>query len=323
MANLINATAATMIKSMLAQHGDNFAGAVEWLETMRAQESYLAANGAKNIRAIAEDGIASCNLAIAAIRESIDHSEFFGAANDAEAIRLRLMVHVANLACDYQGRDLVEYLKVSPAPKNESRPMLWSELTESEQREAINRGFPREAGTRYITKIKLDGNQLQLVRWIQVKIVDGIPLIPVEQYERERKLVSAAADYAEFIMREGGAKRKRNYLTKEESANPIYAAVDNAMRGRVEQFETLSNVPYRIFAYLGKNGKVTTWQGDILGTFRVVSHWLMPNSAYTSRMYAVNATIGGKHFTGRGLGEGMCIALKVRKSGKRSKPLAN
>lgn len=53
------------------------------------------------------------------------------------------------------------------ATDNEFPPCTWSELTEYEKREATSRGFPREAGVRYVTKRRYDqdSGELSLVRW--------------------------------------------------------------------------------------------------------------------------------------------------------------
>ncbi|WP_066765692.1 hypothetical protein [Sphingobium sp. CCH11-B1] len=53
---------------------------------------------------------------------------------------------------------------------NECSPCRWSELTEYEKAEATSRGFPREAGVRYVTKIKYDmgRRELSLVRWFRL-----------------------------------------------------------------------------------------------------------------------------------------------------------
>lgn len=48
---------------------------------------------------------------------------------------------------------------------NESRPYLWSELTDGEQAEAMQRGFERGADIRYIVKKAYRDGELMLVRW--------------------------------------------------------------------------------------------------------------------------------------------------------------
>lgn len=52
---------------------------------------------------------------------------------------------------------------------NESRPYLWSELTEEEQHEATSRGFERGENIRYIVKKSYKDGELALVRWERVK----------------------------------------------------------------------------------------------------------------------------------------------------------
>lgn len=52
---------------------------------------------------------------------------------------------------------------------NESRPYLWSELTEEEQHEATSRGFERGENIRYIVKKSYKDGELALVRWERIK----------------------------------------------------------------------------------------------------------------------------------------------------------
>lgn len=141
------------------------------------------------------------------------------------------------------------------------------------------------------------------------------PALTPEQYAIERAICSKAEAYAESVMCEGGSKRKRNYLTKDEAAHPDYAACDNAMRGRVEQFEILTEKPSRFGAYIGErvpnssNHYVTTWTGDIVGTCYLGAGWRV-HSYVGSRMYQATAWIAGKEFTGRTFGKGMCVSLR-------------
>lgn len=58
-------------------------------------------------------------------------------------------------------------------------------------------------------------------------------------------------------------------------------------------------------AYLGADGVLTNWQGEPIGTYRVVSTWRTPRSFVSSRMRQVEATIGGVRYTGRSAGVGM------------------
>ena len=144
----------------------------------------------------------------------------------------------------------------------------------------------------------------------------SIQTIDAETYARERAICDTAHAYAERVMCGDGRKRRRNYLTAEEAAHPSYASCDNAMRGRVEQYELLHNPPDRFGAYLSTrpDGRfvVTVWTGDAIGTADIVSNWRV-NSAYGSRMYAVRARVGGREYVGRGFGGGMFIGLRAVK----------
>jgi hypothetical protein len=60
-----------------------------------------------------------------------------------------------------------------------------------------------------------------------------------------------------------------------------------------------------VYAYLGKDGVLTNWHGDTIGTYVITSTWSTPRSWFSSSMHQVYATIGGKVFTGRSAGVGM------------------
>ena len=154
-------------------------------------------------------------------------------------------------------------------------------------------------------------------------------------YQRERAICDKARAYAESIMANGTGKRVRNYLTAEEAAHPDYAACDNAMRGRVERYEILRDMPEVIFAYIGegkRNGvgvdrisgqsyPVTTWTGDVLGNATRGRGWRV-NSHMGTHMYQFYARINGREYTGRGFGSGMCIRLKETAASKRARSAA-
>ena len=117
------------------------------------------------------------------------------------------------------------------------------------------------------------------------------------------------------------------------AAHPDYAACDNAMRGRVAQYELLTNPPERFVAYIGKplqeakpethnkyisdnanrRWRVTTWTGDHLGVAEVTSTWRTPRSFVSSTMSSYRVTMAGKVYHGRSAGEGMAISLKRAK----------
>jgi hypothetical protein len=67
-----------------------------------------------------------------------------------------------------------------------------------------------------------------------------------------------------------------------------------------------------ITAYLGKDGVLTDWHGEKLGTYRIVSTWSTPRSYVSSSMHAVHATVNGVVYKGRSAGVGMSF------NGKRS-----
>ena len=144
-----------------------------------------------------------------------------------------------------------------------------------------------------------------------------IETIDRETYERERAICDKAQAYAEKIMCEGGDKRKRNYLTAEEARHPEYAACDNDMRGRVEQYEILHNPPETFVAYIDSDNAASVWTGRKVSTSGVcVSSWRV-NSHYGSRMYQYRFRIAGREYTGRGFGKGMAIVLRETAKSKR------
>lgn len=140
---------------------------------------------------------------------------------------------------------------------------------------------------------------------------------PQSDYERERAICDAANKYwqANATHGKGGSS-----MSAELAAAPIYAVCDNAMRGRVEQFEILRDLPDKFYAYL-ENGKpdgvgsrlnVAVWTGDILGTALVhtVSKY---RPQYSERQRYGCATIGGKIYRWQGQGSGMCASFRAIK----------
>lgn len=124
----------------------------------------------------------------------------------------------------------------------------------------------------------------------------------------------------------------RTVITAEEAKHPDYAACDNAMRGRVEQYELRTNPPETFVAYVGKakrNGMgvdrivgqsygLTTWMGDELGNATLGSSWRV-NSYVGSRMYQIYAWMSGREYTGRGFGEGMAVVLRETAASRRKR----
>lgn len=157
------------------------------------------------------------------------------------------------------------------------------------------------------------------------------PVLSAEQYAIERAICDKAQAYADSVMCEGGSKCKRNYLTKEEAAHPDYAACDNDMRGRVEQFEILRDLPEKLTAYIGSrepNGMgvdrlvgrsypVTVWTGLHIGNCTLVAHsggrWRF------EKTYQCYATIAGREYTGQTQGVGMYVNLRETAASKRKR----
>ena len=142
-------------------------------------------------------------------------------------------------------------------------------------------------------------------------------MIDAATYTIERAICDKATAYAHATMAARGPRC--NFLTKEEAAHPDYAACDNAMRGRVEQYELLTNPPERFVAYVSSDGaSITTWAGDRLGSCWLGSGWSV-NSYVSSRMYQVHATINGRTYTGRSAGRGMYASLRETAASKRAR----
>ncbi|WP_299933747.1 hypothetical protein [uncultured Pelagimonas sp.] len=145
----------------------------------------------------------------------------------------------------------------------------------------------------------------------------AIQTIDQATYAKERALCIMAQNYAEQVMSEGGDKRVRNHLTAEEAKHPAYAACDNDMRGRVEQFELLNDTPEVFTCYVDSTGRASVWTGLPLsqrpGT--VSSKWRV-HSHIGTHMHQYYFTIAGREFTGRGFGEGMCITLRETAASK-------
>lgn len=131
-------------------------------------------------------------------------------------------------------------------------------------------------------------------------------------YQREKAICDKARAYweANATFSRGGWSS----MSAELCAHPDYAAADNAMRGRVEQFEILRDLPDCVSVYVASDGRtLTTWTGDVLGYARETSRWRV-NSAYGSHMRHYVATIGGREYSGRGFGAGMLLNLRAKRA---------
>lgn len=155
------------------------------------------------------------------------------------------------------------------------------------------------------------------------------PELTAERYEVERAICDKAAAYARRVMAARGPRC--NYITKEEAEHPDYAACDNAMRGRVEQFELLRDLPERLSAYIGNrepNGMgverevgrsfpVTVWTGIQIGNCTLAEH--SGRGRFRPRVFQCYARIGGREYTGRTEGVGMYVNLKETAASKRNR----
>jgi len=57
--------------------------------------------------------------------------------------------------------------------------------------------------------------------------------------------------------------------------------------------------------YLGKNGILTDWHGNQIGTYRISATWNTPSSYVSSTMHQVEAIVNGVVYAGRSAGVGM------------------
>jgi hypothetical protein len=142
-------------------------------------------------------------------------------------------------------------------------------------------------------------------------------MIDAATYAIERAMCDKARAYARATALRNG--KQTNYLTAEEAQHPDYAACDNAMRGRVEQYELLTNTPERFGAYVSSDGKsIMTWTGDSLGSCHLGAGWRV-RSFTGSRMFQATAWVNGREFTGRKFGPGMYVSLRETARSKRKR----
>lgn len=139
------------------------------------------------------------------------------------------------------------------------------------------------------------------------------------QYRKERALVTAEWEWTRAAMAANGPRA--NYVTAEQSkAKPKrLRCVDNDMRGRVEQFEILRDLPESFCAYLdcGPDGigarlAVTCWPGNPLG-YAVVHTVAKRGNQWGERQRYGRAVIGGKVYRWQGQGAGMFARFRAVK----------
>jgi hypothetical protein len=135
-------------------------------------------------------------------------------------------------------------------------------------------------------------------------------------YQRERAICDKTMAYAEKFRQKNGWI----VISEEDALHPDYAACDNAMRGRVEQFEILRDLPEKFSAYLesgaddnaGSNLAVIVWTGDILGRAWVYTVGKRQSMSGDRQRYG-RARIGGKLYAWQGPGAGMYAIFRAIK----------
>lgn len=91
------------------------------------------------------------------------------------------------------------------------------------------------------------------------------------------------------------------------------SVVDTA-RGRVSGYVGSGTVP----GYGSHVRPLTSWDGKTrIGVIWPKSSWSTPRSPFSSKMYAYEAEIDGRRYSGRGMGEGMVVHLKRRATRKK------
>lgn len=151
------------------------------------------------------------------------------------------------------------------------------------------------------------------------------PVLSAEQYAIERAICDKAFAYwkANATYSRGGWSS----LSAEKAKHPDYAACDNDMRGRVEQYELLRDLPEKLSAYIGSrepNGMgidkevgrtypVTVWTGLAIGFCTLVSHYSR------RKRFQCYATISGRDYTGSTEGVGMFVNLRETAASKRKR----
>lgn len=139
------------------------------------------------------------------------------------------------------------------------------------------------------------------------------PQIDESTYQEERRLVSLDQEWSRQFVQPNGW----TVIPADAKRPAEIAAVDNEMRGRVEQYELLTELPAEFGAYIGSDGRsVTVWTGLPLGSAYVVSSW---RNGYGTKLFAYRATIGGREYAGRSQGSGMFIGLRETAESKRKR----
>ncbi len=66
-----------------------------------------------------------------------------------------------------------------------------------------------------------------------------------------------------------------------------------------------------LVGYLGADGLLTSWDGDVIGRYVIAASWLTPRSYVSSHQHQVIATLrDGRIYTGRSAGRQMVLRAK-------------
>lgn len=140
-------------------------------------------------------------------------------------------------------------------------------------------------------------------------------------YRRERAICDKAREYME---RNSELTPSGGYcLSADKTKHPDYAACNNEMRGRVEQWEILHNPPEKLSAYVERGGKLIVWTGAQIGTCSTTTKWRV-QSYVGGEMHQISARIAGvdgsvREYTGRGFGVGMLVNLRETAKSRRAR----
>jgi hypothetical protein len=128
-------------------------------------------------------------------------------------------------------------------------------------------------------------------------------------YAQERAILDKAQAYwnANATFNRNGSSS----MSAELCANPVYAVATNDMRGRVERYEFMRDLPASYVAYAnGDMTRITTWNGEELGTLRITNNW---RSNFGDKRYSGRAVIGGATYSVLAFGGGMYCRLRKMK----------
>lgn len=160
----------------------------------------------------------------------------------------------------------------------------------------------------------------------------AIETIDAATYSHERAICDKATAYweANATYSRGGWSS----LSVELASHPDYAACDNAMRGRVDQYETLANPKSELTAYIGSNAPngmgidrefgrtypLQVWTGLAIGYATLGRPYYIRGT----KVHRVYAWIRGKdgverEYTGVGQGVGMAVNLRETAASKRNR----